>query len=79
MDMNKAKEIVDHSDLLLKLEALEVINGDCTKLLANWRAATPNRSDASPDAVLAIAALQDNMREQIRKILNTLGDERVPF
>ena len=66
-------------ELLAHQEFLEVILGDCTKLLGNWRAHTPYQSDREPDAVLAIGALQDEMRKQLRMVLNLLDEAELPF
>ncbi|KKL05724.1 hypothetical protein LCGC14_2603160 [marine sediment metagenome] len=77
--MLKSNDQLQETKLYADLEALEVLVCDCGKLLANWRVATPYKSDKSPDAVISIIELQDDLREQIRVILNKLSEEQLPF
>ncbi len=77
--MSELKEGANRDELYAHLEWLEVILGDCAKLLANWKVLTPYQSAASPDAVLAIVRVQEDLREQVRMIHNTLGEEQLPF
>lgn len=65
--------------LLRELDELEDCYDECRKLLRDWRATSPEESAASPDAVLAIVALKENLRKDITKIKNKIGEGQLPF
>jgi len=77
--MTNTDAIPKREELEAHLEYLEVISGDCAKLLANFRAGQPEGNPRSPDAIIAILGLQQDMRRQIRTVLNLLGEEQLPF
>ncbi len=74
----------DENDALIEhlrneLGELEELHDECRRMLRDWRATSPQESDASPDAVLAIAALKDSLRKEMANLRNRIGETQLPF
>lgn len=77
--MSEKREIPDMEELRVLLEWLDECVKDCNILLKKWDAYNPSISAKSPDAVVAILALEAAMRRQIRAVTDEIGEDQVPF
>lgn len=62
-----------------RVQHLEGLNEDCKELLSSFKADTPNLSNVSPDAVLAIIDLQEQIRARLRRLYALLEEDEATF
>lgn len=79
MQNDATKPMLGNLEMEEELSRLNRLDIDCAMLLNDWKAFNPNCSDASPDAVVALIVLHQNIRERRSYILGFLQQADLPF
>ncbi len=77
--MDPSVPMLENLDPSEELSALNGLFKQAEELLEGWNAYEPNRNPRSPDAVVALLALQSHVRERRSYLLGQLHQGELPF
>lgn len=77
--MSKANMLMEEELMFYRRNDITELIDECDRMLRDWKFRSPHRTEVSPDAVLAIEALSNDLRAQLKTIHDYLGIEEVPF